>query len=181
MKVVTAGMYRSGTTWQFNAVRIILEQAFGEEAVYSSWVDYYDPNDPRPIHLIKTHKRRKVCRNADVVFSTDRDKDEIKASMQRRADFFKKNPNPQFSNEANLDKFEEWMAHAYFWQRSAHYVQDFEDIKKRPEILIEIYATHLGVSVDIDEVLNEMKLQMKIPQKGADSKTLLHAGHITKG
>lgn len=180
MKIVTAGMYRSGTTWQFNAVRVICEMAFGEDMVYSCWVDHYKKEDPRPVHIIKTHKPRKVINNANFLFSTYRKPDEIKGSMERRAVYLKENPDTRFLAEANIARFDEFMVFADHFRKRANYVQKFGMIRKDPEMLIQDYCDVLDVELNPSDVVRELDNQMQVPEKGYDEKTLLHEGHITK-
>lgn len=182
MRIITAGMYRSGTTWQFNAVRVLMELEHGEENVYSCWVDNYEQNDKK-VEIIKTHKGRKsILKDADFIVTTYRRPEEIKGSMQRRAEYLKKNPDPRFSAEANVGRFEEFMRLCdKFWKPKAHYIQDFDKIKGNTKELIDDYIDLFRCkNVTAQQVMEELDKQMKVPTKDYDPKTLLHHGHITK-
>lgn len=180
MKIVTAGMYRSGTTYQFNVVRVIMELSYGKENVYSCWCDDYKKSG-KQIEIVKAHKaRRDVLRDADVIVSTNRSEEGIKASMKRRAEFLKDNPDPRFSAEANLSKFKEFMEHGKWWMERANFIQDFDRIKNDTRNLIADYLVLFNVSnVTVDEVIKELEA-IKPPEKDYDPVTLLHVGHITK-
>ena len=49
--IVSCGMPRSGSTWQFNLVRSMIKHL----EPYASWVEHYDPTDICKTHLIKAH------------------------------------------------------------------------------------------------------------------------------
>lgn len=51
-RILVAGMPRSGSTWLYNAARLVLSRR-GE--VYGCWVDDYRPDHAAACHLIKLH------------------------------------------------------------------------------------------------------------------------------
>ena len=52
--ILIAGMKRSGSTWMYNAVRLMLKDA-GKD-VYGCWIDDYDESNTAEFHVVKTHK-----------------------------------------------------------------------------------------------------------------------------
>jgi hypothetical protein len=54
--IVAAGMPRSGSTWQFNALRLLLESS--AQGIYSFWVEDWDPRKARHAQtlLVKIHE-----------------------------------------------------------------------------------------------------------------------------
>lgn len=180
MKIVTAGMYRSGTTYQFNVVRVIMELSYGKDNVYSCWCDDYVKSD-KQIEIVKVHKARKdVYRGADIIVSTKRNPEDIKGSMRRRADFLKDNPDPRFSGESLVYKFDDYMWHSRWWGAKASFIQDFERIKNDTRNLIKDYLNLFKVTnVTPEQVIEELD-RIKPPKEGYDPVTLLHVGHITK-
>lgn len=180
MIIVQAGMYRSGTTWQFNAVRVAFEVA-GKPIQSGHWDGEFPDSVGREIHLIKIIKPfERLAEMADYIVSTKRDASEIRASMLRRAEFLKVHPDPRFGNEAKVEKFNLFMSRARWWEGVAHYIQDFDLIRADPLRLIRDYVALFGLQVDPQAVLEELNRQMVVPTEGYDKRTLLHAGHITK-
>lgn len=53
MRIISGGLQRSGSTWQYNALRFLLTEGFGE--VYSAFASDYDLHDVRAVHLVKDH------------------------------------------------------------------------------------------------------------------------------
>lgn len=181
MLIIQGGMYRSGTTYQFNVVRVIMEMIHGKENVYSEWVDFYQPKG-YSVEIVKTHKPKpKLLRNAKFVLSTNRTEEGIKGSMNRRKEFSQKNPDIRFSNEANVDRYDEFMEWAKYWMKNADYIQDFDMIKQDPQKLIQDYINLFGYQnlITAKQVKKRMD-QIKPPKEGYDPETLLHVGHITK-
>jgi len=54
--VLCAGIPRSGSTWLYNAARLLLAHAAGPARVYGAWVEQYDPSHPEPWHVVKAHE-----------------------------------------------------------------------------------------------------------------------------
>ena len=96
--IIAAGFYRSGSTWQFNALRVICELHFGKDNVYSCFSDHYSPETrAEPIHIVKIHKwNEELARQADLVFTTHRNMEDVKGSMKRRAAYLSEHPDSRF-------------------------------------------------------------------------------------
>jgi hypothetical protein len=179
MKIITAGMYRSGTTYQFNAIRVIMEMAHGKENVYSCFIDEYKPNS-KEVQIIKTHKILKrtanIVNHSDYILSTHRSKEGILGSMKRRAEYLEKNPDNRFSKEADHKNFEKYYMNSMYFYNRADYIQEFDSIGTKE--LIQDYLNLFNLDLDADLILKELD-NIKPPKKGYDPVSLLHSGHIT--
>lgn len=80
---ITAGMSRSGSTWLFNAVRLILKGRYSK--LYSCWIEEFDETRARGCDaiLIKTHKAApEFVSEADAIFISHRDLRDIAVSLR---------------------------------------------------------------------------------------------------
>ena len=167
MKIVTAGMYRSGTTYQFNALRLILEEVYGKDNVNACGVyDYI--HDPDKINLIKIHRltrkeKRKIL-GYDYLFTTQRNDEDIKNSIQK----FK----PELMNVYDTS-----IISANWFKDNANYIQYFSDINTIS--LVNDYIEVLKVDVDPYVIIKRLR-ELKPPKFGYDSETMLYYNHITK-
>ena len=79
--ILIAGMPRSGSTWQFNAARLILNRK--HPAIFSGWCADYDPATKEPVHLVKVHTPEQVRFDYSLVLTTKRDLLECIGSSKR--------------------------------------------------------------------------------------------------
>ncbi len=80
VRILCAGMPRSGSTWQYNAVRILLRRA-GRD-FYGAWFRNYDHENPSPYHVIKTHYfHPSLIQEGALVLTSRRDLRDIAASL----------------------------------------------------------------------------------------------------
>lgn len=89
-----AGIYRSGSTWLYNAMRLMLEAKYPGQ-VYCSAPGRYDRQDPRPVHLTKVHMPSEVEEVVpDFVACSHRDLIDIARSLGRIGKFGMSDPYP---------------------------------------------------------------------------------------
>ena len=82
-RILITGMYRSGSTWQFNAVRLLLEE-LTLESINACFISDYKPDPLTSVELIKLHKfDQELAESADLVIHSIRDIDEVRKSMER--------------------------------------------------------------------------------------------------
>lgn len=179
MKIVTAGLYRTGTTWQYNAIRFIMEEAHGKENIYSCFIGNYEPSNKK-VEIIKTHvSNPRITGNPDYLITTRRPIKDVEASMLRRLEYIKKHPTTEFRNEANVDNIHKLANHTRYFLNKADYIQEFELIKNNPEKIIKDLCCLFKVDIDITLIIDKLN-SMVVPTTGYDKETLLHEGHITK-
>lgn len=166
MVVVVAGIKRTGSTVQYNLVRLALEMSGHDVRA----------NPPRSqlgadgyTDVVKIHPFRKVvARKADHVFLTHRDPEEIMASLDR------------FSGGGNWDRFHRFYRDFFQWALRSdpdHYCE-YEEWEEDPIIWTERVVGALGVDVEARDVLNAFN-EIEPPESGQDPVTLLFHNHIT--
>lgn len=79
-RIVIGSMIRSGSTWVYNAARILAEQAGLD--VYAERAEFYDPTNPAMLHVVKAHVFDESLLPATVV-TTIRDMRDAVASAVR--------------------------------------------------------------------------------------------------
>jgi len=162
MLVVIAGIKRSGSTAQFNMVRLILEKKY---SVYCTG-NPQDISNTVDVNIIKIHPFSSLLYDsADCIFTTDRSSSEIERSL----DNFKPNhrkPMEEMRSDLNL------------WKRRS-ICMNYNEIVKSPLACIQKIITIFDVDVDANEILTEF-LKIRPPKEGYDPTTFLFHNHISK-
>ncbi|WP_415836510.1 hypothetical protein [Palleronia rufa] len=173
-RVLVAGMPRSGSTWLFNAARLLC--AHSGQGVQAVWVDDYDPADIRPMHLVKVHRPEQADTLPflpDRILTTWRPYEACLASLVRIGWL---NPDPdavraRYASQKTI--YEDWA------ERSDLEI-DHADIVAEPAAALAKLSRSLGQAddplrnLDIGEALGNMKP----PEDGPfDKVTLLHPRH----
>lgn len=171
-RVLIAGMPRSGSTWCYNATRLVLEAAGCR--VQSGWWKDLAPETPQGWLLIKAHLPEEVAQiKPDFVFTTRRDLCECIASRQ--------NMGWQSFDEDGVVKAGQRQRELYaYWNARTDLEISFADIKDRPEKALRDIAALLGlVDPPVSDVLHALQA-LKPPAGGSyDSVTLLHPKHLS--
>lgn len=157
MIVLIAGIKRSGSTAQYNMVRLVLQKKY-DVSIFGS--DY----DLGEITLIKKHDYDHwLYENATYIFTTDRADEDIIKSLKK------------FSgrNRYGLDNMRKHL-NAYK-KRSIHF--EYDDIVNNPKWCIETIANELNINVDVEEIYKEFK-SIK-PGNEYNPITMLFPNHIT--
>jgi len=168
MIIAIAGIKRSGSTVQYNLVRIALEMAGYKVNICGH--DYRPRIVPEgEVDLVKRHKfSEEIAEAADYIFLTDRKDSEIIESLTRF-----NGKEPQEGRIADMRKhLNMWMGykpnHCFdysLWQdNSFMYVEDIVNI--------------LCLPVDSNHVLKAFN-EIEPPESGQDSKTLMFHNHRT--
>lgn len=181
MRIVSAGMYRSGSTWLYNAIRLLVGDCYGT-FVHSG--NDYDSTNPKDIHLLKVHKYSNwMSSQADLVITIYRDIREVKESMDRRGLV----ATEGFTNETKLEYFDIYHHNAMLWILEANLIVNYETMIKEPVFVLgQIHRALYSGGVNIDKTPEELEdiaeelRNLKVPKTGSDPITLLHQEHITK-
>ncbi len=116
--ILSAGISRSGSTWLYNAARLLLSHD-GAAKVAGAWIEDYDADDPAPVHLVKLHDPdAMLAEKADLVLTGRRDLRDIAASIQRM--------KWVDSEEALLAFLDAVVAQHDFWSPRAQYEMVYE-------------------------------------------------------
>ena len=175
-RIVCAGLRRSGSTWLFNAVRLILEQT--GESVYGCFVDRYKSENLSPIHVVKTHKYLDGLRKrARHTFMTYRDLRDIAASAVRMR--LTKNSAPDIGRYLRALVAEEYNP----WSPHADLQIPYEDMLDRGPLYLRQISELLAVKIDPQKVYHQLEAIRTPPttERTYDKTTLLWPNHITDG
>lgn len=171
--IVIAGIYRSGSTWMFNAVRGILEAAGIRYATINSWkLELSIVPDCWEYSITKVRGYDTLLANsADFVFTSYRSIADVRASLVR----FR---GEQVANSLMPTAHENWSK----WRKISRYDMKYSVMVANPEIPIACIARELGLAVDCTGVVEWMKTNCVPPtDKDYDPVTLLFRNHITSG
>ena len=181
MKILVAGIYRSGSTWLFNAVRLLAKKKLKES--YSGFILW--ELQESDCHVIKTHafyQDEELGFVPDVVLTSFRNKGEIRQSMKRQLE---KGLEEQFKNAGNFKELDVFLGWLSSWRNhpSHKYEMSFKDLESKRiiSILKDLnealdFNLKFGTLLDVALELNELTP----PSKGFDSVTLLTPTHPKK-
>lgn len=180
MLYICAGMPRSGSTWVFNAVRLLLQRA-GVPDPAAGWVEekalLLDHDNP----VIKIHDFDvELASRADVVLTSHRDLRDVAASLQRK-----------FKTPFSTSLLREMLAAYGKWSQIAAYDLHYEDLLtdrlgelKKIALVLKLSPVILA-QLSYDSILKEVDGEQFCQSRGTilghDSRNLLHDGHITDG
>lgn len=133
--IVIAGIYRSATTWQYNAVRLLMERAGhvvwgGGYANYTSQLAY-----DADVYIVKEHRyMHALAENSHLVITSNRDKHEVIRSMERVQ-----------RRNVSVDEYHKWSRWLSAWQYHSllHIPYDLiaDSPHSRQAVFFEIAAT----------------------------------------
>jgi len=177
---VCAGMYRSGSTWLYNAARLILRDA-GTPGLAAGWIAEKERLVRAPNALIKIHAfDAELASRKPIVLTSHRDLRDIAASLQR-----------QFHREFSLDPLRESVADHAEWARVAAFDLRYEDLLCDMKGQLERVAGALRLpaaalaALPFDAIEREIESERfdesRATAERYDAVTLLHDGHITDG
>jgi len=160
MIIVISGIKRSGSTAQFNMVRLCCLHA-GLDV--HTWGEAYTIKDG--VNIIKMHPFDKSLYNkADYIFTTDRNDKDILNSLQRVFGGSKRSIT--------------WMRKQLeLWRRKSIHMH-YDEIVNKPLECIYTIKNILGLDIDCEAVLKEFEA-IKPPKEGYDDETFLFANHIS--
>lgn len=171
--IFVAGHPRSGSTWQFNAIRLLLERAGVD--LQACWIGDYQVDDPRPVHVIKIHDPKDMLVDPDLVFVTERDLAESLVSLTRMGWITVGDTASLAEQHGSVLRLRD------FWRKRADHVTDYAMIKEAPVPELSAISDRLGIATDLQDlalVANELE-GLSAPRSGetVDPVTQLHPGH----
>ena len=175
-KILCAGMHRSGSTWLFNAIRLIY--ICNNDSVYSYFFSEYDPKEGQnaSIHVAKTHQFNDVLttRDYDYIFTTCRDLRDLAASAVRKGMIDNRTrPIIKFLRKVLSEEYDAWSCYS-----DMEIV--YEEMMENDIEIIKKIAQFLNIDVDPASVSRAVN-SLPFPKKGEDyfRDTQLHYQHIT--
>lgn len=172
-RIVCAGCPRSGSTWLYNVVRLLLAKSGA--SVYGAWVEDYDSARQEDIHVVKVHFPHQVTFDVDYCLTSRRDLRGVANSLVRIG--WLKPDEAAISN-----RLRDYISNHAHWTEAADYELAYEQISTEPKAIIQALAKNFGVEILEDHVADVLAdiLQMAPPKQGEpyDQVTLLHPRHI---
>lgn len=174
MKIIgICGMVRSGSTYQFNAIRKVLELN-GYKVTISRGIDTEEMLKlPADIHLIKVHhydyKIKNIC---DFIFTTERNFEDARKSLELL--------HNQTYDNLDTDKF-----HLKMWKKFTNLHQHYGDFRFNKYYAVKEIVNKLEEllkfenKISIEEIIKEVD-SIKPTEKQFDEETYLHNNHINE-
>jgi hypothetical protein len=172
--VLSAGMPRSGSTWLYNAARLLLRAKEGSR-LGCGWIGDWQSMPRKSVMLLKCHDYQwLLTQRAAIVLYSFRDVRDALASNKRK-----------FATEPTLDLTRTWLDHDRRWRKSADHVLRYETMLGNPEAALKNLAQVLEVAdAPIAELAQELKgLHARVGARKFDyhPENLLHPEHVTDG
>jgi hypothetical protein len=180
MIYICAGMYRSGSTWLYNAARLILQHASVPD-LGTGWIAEKDAILQHQNALIKIHSYDPgLAARADVVLTSHRDLRDVAASLFRK---FKL----EFSTKPILETMQDYSRWAKIAAYDVHYerllvdkmaeLQNVAAVLKLPPPAV---AT-LPLEKILSEIEGEQFTERRSTAQRYDAVNLMHEDHVTDG
>lgn len=175
--ILSAGMPRSGSTWLFNAARLLLQSRY---KISAKWIEDFEDADlcDVDILILKIHEFiPEWVEKADQIIYSYRDIRDAIASAERKFDRI-----PSLEQAKNLVDMD------YKWKKVADFTLKYEVLFSEKESLLSELAKILDINVDkqkIKSILCELD-QMSYNDPGFKNDkynmtNLLHVDHVTNG
>ncbi len=174
-----AGIPRSGSTWLYNAVRLLLQRAHNEDDVYGTWIERYDAANAAPWHVVKVHHADEALAwRAACVLTSRRDLRDIAASAWKR--------NWISDAASTLAFLDSVVAQHAFWKQRAAHEMAYESMRSEPRCEVAAIARALSLALDdraIDDTLHAIEAlgHDDSSAEDFDPSNLMHKGHIMDG
>lgn len=173
--IVVGGIYRSGSTWLFNAVRLIHELA-GHDVWSGGRVAYWNgqPITDSAVAVVKVHPYDEMLENqATHILTSWRDLEAVRDSWKR----WRGEHLPEKRLQAMKHDHDRWAANACFKMRYETLTQH-----EGPRRILDMIRGHfeLTAKVKLEDLIEELQDAMKPPEnRRKDPTTLVFSDHYT--
>ena len=176
--VLAAGMYRSASTWLYNAVRLILEAT--NPNIYAFWIDDFDPERAArsDIFIVKLHDpNEELAFYAWRILTTHRDLRDVARSGRDMglAD----------STESMVELLGRCVRNDDFWSARAHFDAAYEDIVSNPGAVVRKVGFTVGrpIQRSMEALIVNKLSSLQTPANAItyDKVTLIHPRHRFDG
>jgi hypothetical protein len=184
IRILAAGMHRSGSTWLFNTLRMIFTSS--GRTVYSCFFSEYDHQAAKgaTVHIAKTHQFDGVLSDRiegkrihyDYIFTTCRDLRDLAASTVRAGIVPNRRKHiVQYLENTVIREYQDWAPYSDMEIR-------YEEMMQNKEAQIALISEKLGISISAPNV-NRLVEGLPFPKEGEQhfSDSQLHFNHITNG
>jgi len=176
MRVVVAGIYRSGSTWMFNAVRLLLEsEGYEVNGFFRGEGDWTEDWETDKANVLKVHAFYPyLVKEAEYVITTYRPYEDIVESMKKQREIGVK---PQFENAGAHEDIAEFLSWLAQWNVVSDYCMEFDDLIKRPlKVLRKLKIALELKKANVNKVAEQLR-ELKPPKEGGDELTMLTNTH----
>jgi hypothetical protein len=177
--VLCAGMPRSGSTWLYNAARLIfLNSDLTHDITNYGWVgDLYALERKRRM-IVKIHDYSdKLCRLEvpKIVLYSYRDLRDALASAKRK-----------WGQNPSIELADHYIKNDIKWQKNSDFIMRYEEMIKNPHAILSRLSDFLSLpGIDVTKIISQIN-DLSYEGPGKKNQTynminLLHKGHITDG
>ena len=173
--IATAGMPRSGSTWLYNTVRLLLERT-GKLDIGAGWISDFYSFKNHDVVILKIHYYEPViANNAAMILYSYRDIRDALASFKRK-----------FGSEPTIERARNFIVNDKKWREKSPFIMKYEDMIASQEETAERIARFLGItSADCNRIIKDINTMTyeKGDKKNEvyNMENLLHKNHITDG
>jgi len=178
--ILSAGMQRSGSTWLYNAIRLLLmHSSLTREITGHGWIGDLSMLPQKKIMLIKIHDFNQKILDLDlpkIVFYSFRDVRDALASSKRK-----------WNQEPSMKLADRLIQNDRQWRSHAHFIVRYESMMKDQLGTLLALSNMLKITdgSNIQEIISEIDA-LKYENPGNKNplyhmENLLHKGHITDG
>ncbi len=170
--ILAAGMPRSGSTWLYNAARLLLQSSVNDaDELTCGWIGDWEKLPTTNTVLLKIHdfELSVVARSRKILYSYRDVRDALASSVRK------------FGTTPTLDLARAWLAHDQRWRPVADFVMRYETMIQSPSRVVEQIADVLRIPVRPNDIVEQVESLDSNSQASYDPATLLHPHHITDG
>jgi hypothetical protein len=177
--ILSAGMQRSGSTWLYNAARLLLTNSpLTRDITSYGWIGDLPTIPRKRIMLIKIHAFDDRIMNIDarkIILYSYRDIRDVLASSKRI-----------WNQEPSVDLAAHLINNDLLWRRCADFIMRYESMICDQHAMLKELASFLKINkVETYEIISQIG-QLNYDNTGRKNQTyhmenLLHKGHITDG
>jgi len=175
--ILSSGMPRSGSTWLYNAARLILlNSQKTHDLVSFGWIGDLDSIPKKKIMLIKIHSYDiSWVKKSQIILYSYRDIRDALASAKRK-----------FEQQPSIERADAYILQYKQWKNEADFIMRYESMLNDPLGTLEKLASTLNIKdVKLTEILTEINSlsyqSTGIKNEAYNMENLLHKGHITNG
>ena len=176
--ILSAGMPRSGSTWLYNAVRLLIENSLGSKNNFScGWIGDWEDIPKKDVMLIKIHDfDQKIAADASTIVYSFRDIRDAMASSSRK-----------FNSLPSIDKATHLINTHSKWIEVADFVMRYEDmLHNKMNIIADLIKLF---HIEFESSINDILIHLDMLNYDCDGKkndvyheiNLYHKNHITCG
>ncbi len=173
--ILAAGMPRSGSTWLYNATRLLIASKTGKADFSAGWIEDFNAMPKAQLMLLKIHNfDESWSKKSRLILYSFRDVRDALASMKRKFGVM-----PTFQLAQNI------IENDFKWRSVSSYNLRYETMLRMPSAILEELSKVLAIPCDSETILSRLNL-LEYNDSGPKNDryhmtNLLHKNHITDG